>query len=155
MPEFKELTITRVFNASRERVWRAWTDPTELANWWGPRGVTNPICNVDLRVGGMIHVVMLAGPELGPFAGQRWPMKGTFTEITPPEKLVFNNQAVDEQNNLLIGGVTTVILEEDNGKTTMTLHVTAKAAVPQASQMIEGMEAGWTQSIDKLREMLG
>ncbi len=151
----KEVVITRVFNAPRELVFKAWTDPALLAQWWGPRGVTNPECEIDVRVGGAIHVVMLAGDELGGLAGQRWPMKGVFQEIEAPGKIVFTNQAVDEDGNVLIDALTTVVLEDEDGKTKLTLTNTAKGVAPQAPQMLEGMEAGWSQSIDKLTELLG
>lgn len=148
--EQKELTITRILNAPREKVWKAWTDPEELAKWWGPNGVTNPECSIDARVGGTIRVVMLAGPELGELAGQRWPMEGTFIEVTEPERLVFKSNAVTEDGRVLIEGVTTVTLTEEEGKTRLTLHATAAGVAPEAPQMLAGMEAGWTQSIDKL-----
>lgn len=153
-PIEKELTITRIFDAPRELVFRAWTDPQLLAQWWGPRGVTNPECEIDLRVGGSIRVVMLAGEVLGELAGQRWPMQGVFQEIREPEKLVFKNQAVDEQGNVLLDGLTTVTFEEATGQTKLTLHTSAKGSTPQAAQMLEGMNAGWTQSIDKLSELI-
>jgi uncharacterized protein YndB with AHSA1/START domain len=152
--DIKELTITRTFDAPRELVFKAWTDPEMLAKWWGPRGVTNPVSEIDLRVGGTIYIVMLAGEEMGPLAGQRWPMKGIFQEIDEPGKIVFTNQAIDESGNVLIDGVTTVTLEEQDGKTQLTLHATAKAMAPQAVEMIAGMNEGWTQSIDKLTELL-
>jgi uncharacterized protein YndB with AHSA1/START domain len=151
----KELTLTRIFDAPRGLVFKAWTDPKMLAQWWGPRGVTNPESEVDARVGGKIHIVMLAGKELGPLAGQRWPMQGVFREVSEPDKLVFTNQAIDEDGNVLIDGVTTVTLEDNgDGKTKLTLNVTATAKSPQAPQMLEGMNQGWTQSIDKLGEYL-
>ena len=62
----KELTITRIFDAPRDLVWKAWTDQKILQKWWGPKGVTNPICEWDARLGGNIYIVMLAGKELGP-----------------------------------------------------------------------------------------
>ncbi len=153
-PGKREVIITRVFNAPRELVFKAWTDPKMMAMWWGPKGVTNPICEIDAKVGGKIHIVMLAGKELGPFAGQRWPMKGVFKEVKPPEQLVFVNQAVDEDDNLLIDALTTVTFEEENGKTKMTMKTIAKGVSAQAPQMLEGMEAGWSQSFDKLADSL-
>ncbi|MDE1925098.1 MAG: SRPBCC domain-containing protein [Patescibacteria group bacterium] len=150
----KEITITRLFDASRERVWKAWTDPERLSQWWGPRGVTNPVCEVDPRVGGAVHIVMLAGKELGALAGQRWPMQGTFLEVVEPERLDFENNAVAEDGTVMLEGETTVVLEDMGGKTRLTLTTRAKGMVPQAPQMLEGMEAGWTQSIDKLGELL-
>lgn len=151
MENTRELTLTRVFDAPREAVWKAWTDPGELAAWWGPDGVTNPECTVDARVGGSIRVVMLAGPSLGPLAGERWPMEGEFTELKEPERLVFRNNAVTEDGRVLIEGTTTVTLEDaGGGKTKLTLHVEAKGIAPEAPSMLAGMEAGWTQSIEKL-----
>jgi len=150
----RELTLTRIYDAPRELVWRFWTDPELLARWWGPRGVTNPESEVDLRPGGVIRIVMLAGEEMGPLAGQRWPMQGMFKEIVEPEKLVFANQAVDEAGNVLIDGMTTVTFEEQDGKTRLTMQTRAKAVTPEAVPMIEGMTAGWTQSLDKLTEAI-
>jgi uncharacterized protein YndB with AHSA1/START domain len=151
---YKELTLTRTFDAPRKLVWRAWTDPEMMAKWWGPQGVTNPTSEVDARVGGKLHVVMLAGGELGPMAGQRWPMRGVFQEVDEPAKLVFTNQAVDEDDNVLLDGMTTVTFEEENGKTKMTMHAAVKGVSPEAPQMLDGMEAGWSQSFDKLTALL-
>jgi len=150
----RELTLTRIFDAPRELVWRAWTDPQLVAKWWGPNGVTNPTCEIDVRVGGKIHIVMLAGEALGPLAGQHWPMRGEFTELVEPERLAFKNQAVDEHDVVLIDGITTVTFEEENGKTKMTMRTTASGVSPEAPQMLDGMEAGWTQSFDKLTEFI-
>lgn len=149
-----EVTITRTFDAPRELVFKAWTDPEIMAKWWGPKGVTNPTCEIDAKVGGRIRIVMLAGKELGPLAGQRWPMKGIFKEVKPPERLVFVNQAVDEDDNILIDALTTVTFEEENGKTKMTMKTAAKGVSTQAPKMLEGMETGWRQSFDKLVENL-
>lgn len=79
----RELDITRTFDASLDIVWRAWTDSKLVAKWWGPRGVTNPVCEVDAMPGGKINIVMLAGKELGPAEGMKWPMIGVFKEVTP------------------------------------------------------------------------
>ena len=62
----KELTITRIFDAPRAMVWKAWTDPRIVTKWWGPRGVTIPTCEVDVSRVGKINIVVLAGEELGP-----------------------------------------------------------------------------------------
>ena len=55
-----EVTLTRIFNAPRELVWKAWTDPQMMARWWGPKGFTNPVCEMDVRVGGKILIHMRA-----------------------------------------------------------------------------------------------
>jgi len=151
MDNEKTIIIERVFNAPREKVWRAWTDPAELAEWWGPKGVTTPECRVDARVGGEIYAVMLAGPELGPMKGQRWPMQGVFKEVVENEKLVFANNAVAEDGTVLIEGETTVLFEDTGvGKTKMTLIARGVGKAPEAPQMLAGMQQGWSESIDKL-----
>lgn len=144
----RELTITRTFNAPRALVWKAWTDPVHLAVWWGPHGFTNPVCKVDARPGGAILIVMRA-PD-----GAEYPMRGVIQEIVEPERIVFSNRAVDDKDNPIIDGLTTVTFTERDGKTEMTLHTIATALAPRAIQMIAGMEAGWTQSFERLAHML-
>ena len=77
--------ITRVFDAPRELVWRAWTDPEEAAIWWHPRGVRTPreSVHIDARVGGRYAYTMIA-PD-----GAEYPTAGVYREITPPTRLVF------------------------------------------------------------------
>jgi len=140
--------IVRVFAAPRSLVWQAWTDPEMLAQWFGPRGFSSSVPELDARVGGNLRIVM-HGPD-----GNDYPMKGTFREVVPPERLVFTNIAIDNEGRHLLEGVTTVTFAEQGGKTTMTLHAQAAGRVPIAMQMLAGMEAGWTQSIDKLEEFV-
>lgn len=151
--EKHELTISRTFDASREKVWRAWTDPNELQKWWGPRGVTNSTCEWDATPGGNINIVMLAGASLGNLAGQEWPMRGTFREIVPQEKLVFTSQAIMDGKSILENLVTVTFAEHD-GRTELTLHVVVTKVTPEAEGPLAGMQAGWTQSIDKLGELV-
>ena len=141
------VTLTRIFDALRSLVWKAWTDPKMTAQWFGPRCFTNPVCELDVRVGGSLRVVM-RGPD-----GNEYPMKGEFREVIPPERLVFTNIATDQDGKHLLEGETTVILSESNGKTTLTLQTHAIGLVPIASQMRAGMAAGWNQSIDQLAEL--
>ncbi len=150
----KELTITRIFDAPRESVWKAWTDPELLKQWFGPRGVTNPICEVDARKGGKIYIVMEAGPELGPAKGMRWPMKGKFDEVVPYERFVWTAGALDEKQDIMLENRQTVTLEDVGGKTKMTLHVAVIMVTKNAGQAIAGMSAGFNQQIDKLGEFL-
>ena len=144
----RELTLTRVFDAPRAVVFKMWTDPKHLSQWWGPKGFTNPVCELDLRPDGVLRIVMRA-PN-----GAEFLMKGVFREIVAPERLVFSNIAVDQDGNHIIEGLTTVTFTELGGKTKLTLHTTAAALTTQAARMIEGMDAGWTQSIDKLEAYL-
>jgi uncharacterized protein YndB with AHSA1/START domain len=151
----RELTITRIFNASREQVFRAWTDPKLVAKWWGPRGDTNPVCELDVRPGGSIHIIMLAGKDLGDLEGQKWPMKGTFNEVIPPKRIVYTSWAIEDvSGNPQLESKVTVMFEELEGRTRMTLHVVVTKAGPGTEGPLSGMKIGWNQSIDKLGEML-
>src|SRR5438477_8911205 len=87
MENKNELIIERVFNAPRELVWKAWTDPEMLKQWWGPNNVTIPECEVDLRVGGRFYIVMEAGEAMGPYKGTLWPMEAKLTIVEPPARL--------------------------------------------------------------------
>ena len=154
----RELTITRVYDAPREAVWKAWTDPELVKKWWGPRGVTNPTCEWDARPNGKIYIVMLAGKELGNFAGQEWPMNGTFVEVKPTDKLVYTSGALEDRrgSQTMIEAKTTVTFDEIGKKTKLTVHivVTRLSDSPKAAFAVQGMEAGWNQQLDKLGEML-
>lgn len=145
----REVTITRVFDAPRELVFRAWTDPEHLSNWWGPKHFTNPRCELDVRAGGAIRIDMMA-PN-----GTVYPMTGVFREIVEPSRIVFTSIAEDHDGNPLLEGVTTVTFSEEGGKTKLTLHARAVGTAPVAPQMLAGMEAGWTQSLEKLAELIG
>ena len=149
----RELTIERTFNAPLETVWRAWTDPAELQKWWGPRGVTNPTCEWQAEPGGKIYVVMLAGEALGELAGQEWPMDGQFKAVEAPNKLVFTSNALIGGRPILENQVT-MTLEQIGGQTKMTLHVQVTKVTPEAEGPLSGMKEGWTQSIDKLSELV-
>jgi len=142
------VTLTRAFDAPRALVWRAWTDPTMMAQWFGPRHFTIPACELDVRVGGALRIVM-RGPD-----GNDYPMKGVFIEVVAPERLVYTNIAVDRDGKHLLEGETTVTFTEQSGKTTLTVTAHAVGRVPIATQMLAGMEAGWTQTIDKLEEFV-
>src|SRR5713226_6480380 len=144
----RELTITRILDAPRALVFKAWTEAGHLAQWWGPKGFTNPVCEIDLRPGGALRIVMRA-PD-----GAEYPMKGIFREIVPPSRLVFTNIAVDKDGNPIIEGLTTVTFAEERGKTKLTLQTRGVAVVDYAAAYLQGMEAGWTQSLEKLEALV-
>jgi uncharacterized protein YndB with AHSA1/START domain len=144
----RELTITRLFDAPRSLVFAAWTDPKHLAQWWGPQGFTNPVCEFEARAGGSIRIHM-RGPH-----GVVYPMKGEVREIQPPERLVFTSIALDDAGNHILEGLTEVTFDDEDGKTRMTLRTRAAAVVADAAAHIAGMEAGWMQSIDRLQALL-
>ena len=144
----REIELVRVFDAPRELVFRAWTDPQHLARWWGPEHFTNPVCEVDARVGGTLRIVMRA-PD-----GNDYPMRGVFKEVVRPERLVFTNIAVDEEDQPILEGLTTVTFTEQGEKTKLTLRTRGTAVRPLAAQYLQGMEMGWSQSLTKLAALL-
>jgi len=149
----RDLIISRVLDAPLERVWRAWTNPQELQQWWGPRGVTIPVCTWEAQPGGQIEIVMLAGEELGDLKGSEWPMTGQFKEVVSHKKLVYTSNAIMD-NKPIIESINTVTFEEHDGKTKLTLHVAVTKATAEADGPLASMKMGWTQTIDKLEESL-
>lgn len=143
-PMEAELTLTRDYPAPPGLVFRAWTDPAMLAQWWGPQGFTNPVCEFDARVGGKLRIVMRS-PD-----GHDYPMQGVIQEFIPGARLSFSNSAVDATGKLLLDGVTTVSFKAESGGTRVTVHSRMRGLVPEAPQMLAGMEAGWSGSLDKL-----
>ena len=139
-----DLVITRVFDAPRKVVFRAWMDRDQVAQWWGPNGFTNPVCEMDVRVGGSLRIHMRA-PN-----GVVYPMTGVFKDIVEPERLVFVSSALDDAGNSMFDVLNTVLFAEKHGKTTLTLQARVITATAQAPQYLQGMEVGWSQSLDRL-----
>src|SRR5262245_32818945 len=148
-PAAQPLIITRDYNAPRALVFQMWTDSTHLARWWGPHGFTNPVCTVDVRPGGAIRIDMRA-PD-----GTVFPMKGVFREVVAPERLVFISTAFeDEKGAPQLEALNTVTFADHGGKTRLTLHVVVVRATPEVAAALAGMEAGWTQSLERLDGLL-
>ncbi len=144
----REVSLTRVYDAPREVVFKAWTDPKQVARWWGPKMFTNPVCDVDARPGGKLRIE-LRGPD-----GNDYPMRGEFREVVVSERLSFTNIAVDNEDRPIIDGFTTVLFEAEGDKTRITVITRGKAVIPVAVQYLQGMEMGWSMSLDKLAELL-
>ena len=144
----REFIISREFDAPRELVFEAWTDPKHLAQWWGPKGFTNPVCEWDARPGGKIYDVMRA-PN-----GVDYPMGGEFREIVAPERLVFSCGALDEKGKLLFEFVHTVTFVERNGKTKLTIQSRVTKTTAEANKYIGGYEMGMTLSLERLAGLL-
>lgn len=148
-PTVRELIITRIFDAPRELVFKAWTDPRHVAQWWGPAGFINPVCELDLRPGGAIRIHM-QGPD-----GVLYPSQGVFHEIVEPERLVFTSRAFeDEAGHPQLEVLNTVTFAEHDGKTKLTLQAVVVKATPEMARSLAGMEEGWNQSLDRLAEEL-
>ena len=145
----KELSLTRLFDAPRARVWKAWTDPKILSQWWVPNGMTAPVCELDVRPGGKL-LIHLSG------YGRINPVKGTFREVVQGERLVFTNDGYESADAAepVTRSITTVTMTEANGKTELTVHTGVLWTTPEAAQYLNGMEATWTGQLDKLAATL-
>ncbi len=144
----RELTLNRTFKAPRELVFKAWTERDRLQRWWGPKGFTNPVCNVDVRPGGAIEIHMRA-PD-----GSVYPMTGEFREIVPPERLVFSSWAIGPGGERMFEMLTTVTFAERGDKTEMNLNTRVVKLTGAAAGPLQGMTQGWTESLERLGEEL-
>ena len=138
-----DLVINRVFDAPRDLVWRAWTDPEQMKQWSAPRGFTIPVSEGDLRPGGSWRATMRdpSGVELH--------LGGTYREIVEPEKLVFTH-AWYEKGKPGPETLVTVTLTARGNKTEMSFRQSGFGSEDSR----EGHEGGWTECFDKLDELL-
>jgi uncharacterized protein YndB with AHSA1/START domain len=152
----KEVEFERIYDASPETVWKVWTTPGILKQWWGPNNVTIPECEVDLRIGGKIYIVMVAGEAMGPYKGTKWPMSGKFTVVEPNSKLSYNAKAWTEgqKEETTIDQTTEISFAEEKGKTKVKIRAVIHKAGPGAQMAVQGMKMGFTQQLDKLKEFL-
>jgi len=152
-----ELVIVRTFNAPREAVWQAWTEPERLMRWWGPKGFTAPVCKTDLRVGGK-YLYCMRSPE-----GRDFWSTGLYREIAAPSLLVCSDSFADPDGNVVpathygmdpdfpLELQITVTFEGDADITLMTLR---HLGIPPG-EMSDLCRAGWNESFDKLAASLG
>jgi len=153
------LVIERIFDAPRELVWKAWTDPVDMMRWSGPKGFTSPACEIDFRVGGK-YLFAMQSPEFN--GGESIWSTGVYREIVPLERIVCTDSFADADGNVVpathYGGgeefplemLVTVTFEDLDGKTRMTLR---HEGLP-AGEMKDGAGAGWNESFDKLAAYL-
>ena len=145
----QDVTMTRVFDAPRELVFKTWTTPEHVQEWWGPGVFTNPLVEMDVRSGGSLRLHM-QGPD-----GTIYPTTGTFEVVEPPSKLVFTTRAFeDEDGNAPLEARQSITFQEAHGKTTMTMTITVLKAAPEMAGALAGMDAGWSQSFDSLTDYL-
>ena len=158
----RAILITRTFNAPRDLVWQAWTDPKHMAQWWGPRGFTNPVCEMDVQPGGIWRIVMRS-PE-----GVDYAMKSVFVKVEPPERLVYVmdcsdhpiewhdlvNPNRDKSQKPRLECVQTVTFEDIGGKTKLTIRMDLESASIRDAMVKMGANQGWSGSLDKLAERL-
>ncbi|MBW4608571.1 MAG: SRPBCC domain-containing protein [Hassallia sp. WJT32-NPBG1] len=149
----REIVITRIFNAPRDLVFKVWTDPKHVAQWWGPKGFTTRVEEIDFRPGGTWRYVMIA-PD-----GTEYPVKGVFQEIVTPERIVTSDEFDEgfEQSmriDLPSGIVMTAIFEDMNDKTRLTLEIMHPTAEDRRKHEEMGVIAGWNSSFDCMNEYL-
>jgi uncharacterized protein YndB with AHSA1/START domain len=144
----RELVLTRTFNAPRDLVFKAWTDPQRLAQWFGFRGCTNPVCEFDARPGGKIEIHM-RGPD-----GTIYPMNGEVREVIPPERLVFMSSAPGPDGKPMFELLNTITLIDRAGKTEMTAEIRAVRITANAAFALAGMTQGWQEMLDRLQAFL-
>ena len=146
----KRLRLTRILYAPREKVFNAWTEAKQLKLWWGPHHFTNPVCRMDVRTGGEIYIEMMA-PD-----GMVFPMKGIFHEIRTPYKLVFTSTAFEnERGDKKLETLNTIVFENLEEGTLLALEAIVMRSTPEMDKVLDGMEEGWVQSLDKLGKHLG
>ena len=157
-----EFVITRVFDAPRELVWKAWTEPERLGQWWGPKGSKIRVIKLDLRPGGIFHYAMQFKPGHDTFA------RFIFREIAAPERLVFVNSFSDAEAGITrapfsqleqkwpLEVLNNVTLSEQNGKTTLTLRGHPINATEEERKMFADMHGSMRQgfggTFDQLAE---
>ena len=155
--ETERMVVIRVFDAPRELVWKAWTDPKYVMQWWGPKGFTSPFCKMDFREGGKFHCCMRS-PD-----GQEFWNAGEYHQIVPYEKIVSSMYFSDAQGNKVnaaeygieheaIEDACDVTLFEDlgNGRTKLTFI----GNEPMESAKNSGQLEGWKQILDKIAEVV-
>jgi len=155
--EKNEYKITRIFNAPREMVFTAWTDPVYVKQWWGPAEFTAPFCTVDFRVGGKFRFCMRA-----PDGKDYWNV-GIYNEIIVPEKIVLTMHFSDKDGNIvpsshyfessdfpseMVDIVTFEIYEIEKTK----LTICRNHSVDLANKF--GEIQGWNQSLDKFAKVV-
>jgi uncharacterized protein YndB with AHSA1/START domain len=143
--------MERVFNAPRELVFRAWSDPEILKEWWGPKGWTLPVCKVDFRPGAVWHYCME-----GPGGEKSWG-KGIYREILPPEKIVYTDVFSDEEGNTA-PGMPQMTISVDfivEGSKTRVVSRTDFASRDELESLVKmGMLEGAGETWDRLDEYL-
>jgi len=157
----RPFVISRMFNASRAKVWRAWTERARLMQWFGPKGFKMPAAKIDFRPGGTFHYCMEA-----PNGDELWG-KFVYREIVAPERIVFVSSFSDEDGGLTrhplssdwpLEMLSTITFEERNGRTTVTVWWVPLNATDAEHKTFEAgrasMEQGWSGTMDQLADYL-
>jgi uncharacterized protein YndB with AHSA1/START domain len=144
-PSDREIVMTRVFDAPRELVFKAYTDPNAIPQWWGPRRYATTVDQMDVRPGGAWRFVN-QGPD-----GSEFAFRGEYRVIVPPERLVYTFEFEGMPGHIL---VETITFEEHDGKTTLTNTSLFDSGEDRDGMLASGMTEGATESMDRLAEYL-
>jgi uncharacterized protein YndB with AHSA1/START domain len=154
----KALHFERTYDVPVDAVWRAWTEADRLRAWWGPDKTTVAECEIDLQLGGRMYVVMVAGEEMGKYAGTRWPMEGTFTRIDERQRLTYDAKSWTEgaEATQTIHHTNDLTLTDDGEKTSLILHIAISEIGPgvKAKLAVFGMRWGYKSQLDALEKHL-
>jgi uncharacterized protein YndB with AHSA1/START domain len=148
MPSDREIVLTRVFNAPRELVFEAYTEPEHVRNWWGPRNSTEVHFEAEVRPGGSYRYVILSGD------GVEVPFTGVYQEVTPPERLVYTEIYDVVPFNSGDPALNTVTFADEAGKTLVTVTTVYPTKEVRDFVLTTGMEGGAAESYDRLEELL-
>ncbi|BCU78431.1 SRPBCC family protein [Luteolibacter sp. LG18] len=147
--KLREVVQSRLLDTHVEDAFDAWIDAGRLAEWWGPEGFTNPLCQFEPRPGGLIHIHMRA-PD-----GTVYPMSGVVQDVAPPERLEFLSAALGPDEKPLFEVHNTVTFTPEEGKTRLKLHARLNGGpTPESLPYLAGMQTGWSQSLDRLQTYL-
>jgi uncharacterized protein YndB with AHSA1/START domain len=144
-PTGRELVLTRLMDVPREKIFRCWTEPELLKQWFAPRPYTTPIAELDVRPGGATYIVMRS-PE-----GQDMPMRGVYLEVVPNERLVFTDaftRAWEPSEKPFFTGVLT--LAEEDGRTRYTARARHWSREDCEAHEKMGFHEGWGQCAEQL-----
>jgi uncharacterized protein YndB with AHSA1/START domain len=145
----RELVITRFIHAPRHKVYRAWTEPTLMKEWFTPRPWTTPVIETDVRPGGASYILM-RGPD-----GSEFPNRGVYLEVVPNERLVFTDAYTKAWEPSEKPFMTVVLTFEDvGGKTRYTARVRHWTVADREAHEKMGFEAGWGKATDQLEELV-
>jgi len=145
----RELVLTRLINAPREKVYRAWTDPQLLKQWFAPKPYTTPVVEIDVRPGGSAYFVM-RGPD-----GKDLPNRGVYLEVVPNEKLVSTDAYVKAWEPSEKPFMTLILtFEDEGGKTRYTARVRHWTVADRETHEKMGFHEGWGLCTDQLEALV-
>jgi uncharacterized protein YndB with AHSA1/START domain len=144
----REIVFTRVFDAPRSMVWEAWTDPKQLVLWWGPRGFSTTVQEMDVKAGGVWRLV-IHGPD-----GTDYPNKSIFTEVVPYERLAYKLSG-GKRGGPAAQFEMTATFADEGSKTRLTMRMVFVSAEERDQNVREyGSIEGGKQTLERLAEHL-